>query len=251
MLPLMAVLPLAIVWLAHHGAKLGLYSDRVGEYLGAIALLIVLVTVVIVVCGRLNVLDAHRRLIEEGRSRAQAQAARLRRIAEIDVLTELWNRRHFLGAAEAQIAAAHAVDTPLALLMIDIDHFKRINDAHGHAGGDTALRLLAATLKDFTRKDDCAARIGGEEFAVLLPGASRAVAQSIAERICAQVARLIILDGEGRRFSLTVSIGLAGLAATDTMPEDLLARADGALYEAKRAGRNRVQISPAIERSAA
>jgi len=251
LLPLMAVLPLAIVWLAHKGAQLDYYSDRVGEYLGAVALLIVLTTVVIVICGRLNVLDAHRRVILEGRSRAQAAAVRMRQIAEIDVLTELWNRRHFLAAAEDQMAAARAACARLALLMIDIDHFKRINDTHGHAGGDKALRLLGATLKDFTRKDDCAARLGGEEFAVLLPGASRAVAQNIAERICEQVARLMVLDAEGRRFSFTVSIGLSELAESDTKAEDLLARADAALYQAKRGGRNRVELSPALERSAA
>ena len=111
---------------------------------------------------------------------------------------------------------------------------------HGHAGGDTALRLLAATLKDFTRRADCVARLGGEEFGVLLPDATRAVAEGIAQRICEQVSRLAILDGEGRRFGLTVSIGLAEALPTDTRPEDLMARADAALYEAKRGGRNRV-----------
>jgi diguanylate cyclase (GGDEF)-like protein len=84
------------------------------------------------------------------------------------------------------------------------------------------------------------ARLGGEEFAILLPGATPALAQGIAERICDQVAKLAVLDGTGRQFGFTVSIGLAARADADARPEDLLARADAALYRAKRAGRNRV-----------
>ncbi|MGH7004995.1 MAG: diguanylate cyclase domain-containing protein, partial [Alphaproteobacteria bacterium] len=251
LLPLMAIVPLAILWLAQQGAHAGLYSERASEYIAAVALIIVLTTVVIVMCGRLNVVDAHRRVMQDGRNRAQAQAVRMRHMAELDALTDLWNRRHFLAEAEARIAAAHAGASPLALLMIDIDHFKRINDTHGHAAGDKALRLIAATLKDFTRKADCAARLGGEEFAVLLPGVTRTLAENIAQRICEQVARLAILDGEGRRFGLTVSIGMTECAAADTRPEGLMARADAALYEAKRGGRNRVEIAFTPERSAA
>jgi diguanylate cyclase (GGDEF)-like protein len=250
-LPLIAAVPLGILWLAHKGEEIGLYGERVSEYVAAVALLIVLTTLAIVMCGRLNVIDAHRRLMEDGRQRAQAEAVLMRHMAEIDSLTELWNRRHFLAEAEQQIAAAQADGTPLALLMIDIDHFKRINDTYGHASGDTALRLLAATLKDFTRKDDCVARLGGEEFAVLLPGAARTVARGIAERFREQVARLVILDGEGRRFSFTVSVGLGEVQAADAKPEDLMARADAALYAAKRGGRNRVELAFAPERSAA
>jgi diguanylate cyclase (GGDEF)-like protein len=251
LLPIIAVVPLSVMWFAHLGEEFGLYPDRVGEYIAAVGVLIVLTTVVLVMCGRLNVIDAHRRVVAEGRQRAIAAAARMRRIADMDALTELWNRRYFLEEAAAQIKTAQAEGTPLALLMIDIDHFKRINDTHGHLGGDKALRLLGATLKDFTRRDDCAARLGGEEFAVLLPGAAAAVAQNIGERICEQLARLIVLDGEGRRFSFTVSIGIALLAEGDGKPEDLLARADAALYEAKRAGRNRVELAPEAQRTAA
>ncbi|MCW5774635.1 MAG: GGDEF domain-containing protein [Rhodospirillaceae bacterium] len=243
LLPLMAVVPLAVLWLAHEGADAGFYSASMGHYIGTVALLVILTTVVLVMCGRLNVLDAHRRLMHEGRQRAQSAAVRLRQIAEKDPLTDLWNRRHFLAEAEAQIAAALGDRSPLAVLMIDADHFKRINDMHGHAGGDQALRLIAATMKDVTRRDDCVARMGGEEFAVLLPGATRAVAESIAGRICEQVARLVLLDGQGRRFGVTASIGLAVMVPEDRKPEDLLARADAALYEAKRTGRNRVVVN--------
>lgn len=250
-LPLIAVVPIAILWLAQQGVEMGLYGDRASEYVAAVALLIVLTTLALVMCGRLNVIDAQRRLMEDGRQRAQAEALQMRHMAEIDPLTELWNRRRFLAETAQQITAAHAAESPLALLMIDIDHFKRINDTHGHVNGDKALCLLAATLKDFTRKDDCVARLGGEEFAVLLPGATRMVARGIAERFREQVARLVILDGDGRRFSFTVSVGLGELHGSDARPEDLMARADAALYSAKRGGRNRVEVAFTPDRSAA
>ena len=242
LLPLMAVLPLSILWLARQGGELGLYPAPLGEYLAAIALLIVLTTVVLVTSGRLNVLDAHRREVEEGRRRAQEAALRLREMSETDALTGLSNRRHLLEIAAETIAEAQKAGTPLSLLMVDIDHFKRINDGFGHAAGDKALRLLSATLKESTRRADCVARLGGEEFAILLPGATAAVAQDIAERICRHAATLVIVDDAGKSFGFTISIGLASLAAADTRQEDLLARADAALYRAKRAGRNRVEV---------
>ena len=244
LLPLMAVLPLSILWLARKGGELGLYPEPLGEYLAAIALLIVLTTVVLVTSGRLNVLDAHRREVEEGRQRAHAAALRMREISETDALTGLSNRRHFLELAAAAIAEAQQAGRPVSLLMVDIDHFKRINDGFGHAAGDKALRLLSATLKESTRKADCVARLGGEEFALLLPGATAAIAQDIAERICRHAATLIIVDDAGKSFGFTLSIGLTSLAAADARPEDLLARADAALYRAKHAGRNRVVAEP-------
>ncbi len=241
LLPLMALLPLAGLWLAKKGSEIGLYPDPLGEYVAAVVLMIVLTTVVLVTSGRLNVLDAHRRKVEEGRQRAHAAAVRMREISETDALTGLSNRRHFIDIAGATIPASQREGRPLSLLMVDIDHFKRINDTFGHASGDKALRLLSATLKESTRQADCVARLGGEEFAILLPGATAAIAQEIAERICRHTATLAVLDDSGRSFGFTVSIGLAPLAATDGRPEDLLARADAALYRAKRAGRNRVE----------
>jgi diguanylate cyclase (GGDEF)-like protein len=250
LLPPIAVLPIGILWLAQKGGDLGLYPERLGQYVAAVVLLIALTTIALVACGRLNVLDAHRRTVEEGRQRAHAAAIRLREIAEMDPLTELSNRRRFLAVATESITSAHEQPGQLALLMVDIDHFKRINDTYGHPAGDQALRLLARTLRESTRKADCVARLGGEEFAILLPGATPAVAQGIAERMCEQVAKLAVLDGAGRQFGFTVSIGLATLAEADAKPEDLLARADAALYRAKRAGRNRVEIDAAARDAA-
>lgn len=247
MLPLMAVLPLAILWLSKRGAEAGLYPDPLAEYLAAVALLIVLTTLVLVASGRLNVLDAHRRTVEKKRQRAHAAALRLREMSETDALTGLANRRHFLDVAGEAVGAAQRDGRPLALLMVDIDHFKRINDTFGHAAGDKALRLLGATLKESTRRADCVARLGGEEFAILLPDATAAIAQDIAERICRHAATIAVLDDAGRSFGMTVSIGLAALAPADRRPEDLLERADAALYRAKRGGRNRVETAPARE----
>ncbi len=245
LLPLMAVLPLGVLWLAKKGGDLGLYPDPLGEYMAAVMLMIVLTTVVLITSGRLNILDAQRRAIEQERQRAQATALRLREISETDALTGLSNRRHFIDVAGEAIPAAQREGGALSLLMVDIDHFKRINDTFGHAAGDNALRLLGATLKESTRQADCVARLGGEEFAILLPGATAAIAHDIAERICRHTATLAVLDDAGRSFGFTVSIGLAALAAADSRPEDLLARADAALYRAKRAGRNRVEAEPA------
>lgn len=245
LLPLMAVLPLGILWLAKKGSELAFYPDPLGEYIAAVALMIVLTTVVLVTSGRLNLLDAQRRRVEIERQHAHAAALRLREMSETDALTGLSNRRHFLDVAAAALAAAQREGRPLALLMVDIDHFKRINDTFGHAAGDTALRLLGATLKESTRQADCVARLGGEEFAILLPGATAAVGRDIAERICRHAATLAVLDDAGCAFGFTVSIGLAGLVPADRRPENLLARADAALYRAKRAGRNRVEAEPA------
>jgi diguanylate cyclase (GGDEF)-like protein len=250
LLPPVAVLPLAILWLSQKGGEFGFYPEALGEYVAAVALLLALATIVIIACGRLNVIDKHRRAVEEGRQRAHAATVRMREIAEMDPLTELSNRRRFMAVATESITSAHEQPGQLALLMVDIDHFKRINDTFGHAAGDHALRLLARTLRESTRKADCVGRLGGEEFAILLPGSTPAVAQSIAERICEQVARIAVIHGD-RSFGFTVSIGLASLGDGDAKPEDLLARADAALYRAKRGGRNRVVIANPLERDAA
>lgn len=163
---------------------------------------------------------------------------RLQELAIRDPLTGLSNRRHFYEQAERDILLAQRHGTSLALLMIDADHFKRINDSYGHPVGDEVLRQLARTLKEQLRATDLAARYGGEELIVLLPATNAEGAMLLAERIRLAVAACAI-EVTGGPVRCTVSIGIAAIKRDDAGLEALIARADAALYAAKKAGRNR------------
>jgi diguanylate cyclase (GGDEF)-like protein len=128
--------------------------------------------------------------------------------------------------------------------MLDLDHFKQINDRFGHAAGDEALRRFAATCREILRKNDVLGRMGGEEFAVILPETEVGGGSKLAERLRQRVAEIEIESGRGR-FGFTVSIGIAERAPGEGTIENLLARADRALYEAKEAGRDRVVVADA------
>lgn len=169
---------------------------------------------------------------------------RLRDLALKDTLTGLFNRRAAQELLEREWAAYRQKDLPFCVLMIDIDHFKHINDAYGHAVGDKVLAGLAARLRDGTRPSDHAARMGGEEFLVFLPQTEILSAQSAAERLRQHVAAWTL---EPEYLSVTVSIGVAQAAAEDEAFDDLLIRADQALYAAKSAGRNRVHLAHSVE----
>ncbi|MDN0081276.1 GGDEF domain-containing protein [Crenobacter sp. SG2305] len=164
--------------------------------------------------------------------------SRIASLAERDALTGLYNRRALLGLAERQVGQ----QALLAVLMIDLDHFKTINDRYGHAGGDAALRQFAERLSQCCRRGDLIGRYGGEEFCVVLPGTSVSEAQRVAERLRTAVAAEPVAFGE-HRIALTVSIGLACLRPDLDRLEPLLAAADAALYQAKRGGRNRVELA--------
>ncbi|SFD67088.1 sensor domain-containing diguanylate cyclase [Massilia yuzhufengensis] len=165
---------------------------------------------------------------------------RRRREAFGDYLTGLANRRAFFEAAEQELQRSNAVPRPTAVIAIDADHFKAINDRHGHPGGDCVLQHLAAILGETFREVDVVARIGGEEFAVLLPSTDLPRAAVVAERLRSAVASEVV-DFEGARIRYTVSAGVASLADGEGGIDLLLKRADQALYAAKRAGRNRVE----------
>jgi len=162
------------------------------------------------------------------------------RLTVVDTLTGLWNRRYlfdFLGR-ELTRSARHA--RPLSLAVLDIDHFKRVNDNYGHAAGDAVLRDVAAGLKAQTRADELAARYGGEEFAVVLPEAGAADAAAACERLRAGVAACCFRCGD-YAIPVTVSIGVVTTTGTEGgTPESLFRDADARLYEAKATGRNRV-----------
>ncbi|MFW6049935.1 MAG: diguanylate cyclase domain-containing protein [Myxococcota bacterium] len=171
---------------------------------------------------------------------ASAQRARFRTEALVDPLTGIGNRR----AAEEGLARALEARVPLLLMLIDVDHFKRVNDTHGHAVGDVVLKGLAACLDQLARRGDVVARFGGEEFLLLLRGASPNMGHRIAQRFRRTIAELTHPEApEVDR--VTVSIGVATWSGRNDPPpaEDLLQSADEALYAAKRAGRDRVVVA--------
>ncbi|WJD60830.1 GGDEF domain-containing protein [Pseudomonas kurunegalensis] len=174
--------------------------------------------------------------------------ARLAHQATIDHLTGVLTRSAFTRRANALLDSRqqHAQALPLTLMMLDIDHFKSINDAHGHAVGDQVLRQFASTLQDQLHNDELLARLGGEEFVVILPGLAPERAKFTAERLRRAVQDLHVVQAD-QRLQITVSIGLAGCDADRPAPslDALLASADQALYRAKAHGRNRVEQAEA------
>jgi diguanylate cyclase (GGDEF)-like protein/PAS domain S-box-containing protein len=175
------------------------------------------------------------------RKEAEAEVARL---ATTDSLTGVANRRRFLEQLGAELDRVKRFGDPASLLMLDVDHFKRVNDTYGHAAGDTVLQHLAELSRLRLRRIDLFGRLGGEEFAILLPGTDRAGAELLAERFRHEVAETPAQTGKGP-IAVTVSIGIAELAAVDPGQDAVLARADAALYRAKEAGRNRVDAGVA------
>ncbi len=175
--------------------------------------------------------------------------AKLAQLATLDSLTGLINRRAFFDQTERARQLAQRQHQPVALMMLDIDYFKRINDRYGHAAGDTALCLFSTTAMTTLRDHDIMGRLGGEEFGLVLPGTSMEGALQAAERLRAAVEAAPFTVGE-QQVTLTVSIGVVMLEAAEHINAGL-ARADHALYTAKSAGRNRVETGEPARRFAA
>lgn len=199
--------------------------------------------------GALVVFGAHDTLTPEQRERLRAfvadagphlaSAAHVRAAenrALTDALTGLANRRG------VERAIAGWTDDACAVVAVDLDHFKQLNDGFGHAAGDAALKHVARILRESLREDDVAARVGGEEFALWLPGAPLRKAREVAERVRTAVERSVLQWG-GADVRLTCSLGVAALPETVSRPENLLVAADAALYTAKSRGRNRVEVA--------
>ncbi len=167
---------------------------------------------------------------------------RLHEETRLDSLTGLHNRRAFEEMIQREVQLAARDSTPLTLLMMDLDHFKQLNDTWGHALGDRALRTFGGVLLTVTGTRDAVARLGGEEFAILLPGRSARNAVALAERLRATVEGLRLSEGE-ELVRFTVSIGLSSLQPGEAGFEPMLRRADRALYKVKRSGRNRVLLA--------
>ncbi|MBF5043831.1 GGDEF domain-containing protein [Aggregicoccus sp. 17bor-14] len=163
----------------------------------------------------------------------------LYQLAISDGLTGASNKRFLLEYLERELGRCHRYGRALSLLLFDLDHFKRINDMHGHVAGDQVLRELAQGVLPLVRREQCFARYGGEEFALVLPEDGPDKARHFAEKLRRQVAERAFRF-EGVRIPVTVSIGVADLTAQMTEPQQLLQAADAQLYEAKRGGRNRV-----------
>ena len=166
---------------------------------------------------------------------------RLQYAASHDPLTHVLNRGGFMQRADALLATPQLMRRPLAVLMMDIDFFKKVNDSYGHAAGDTVLTNFARVAEGCLRGGDLLGRLGGEEFAVLLPGCSEEDARIIAQRVCDAFARHSVAVGDGKLLNSTVSIGVHCAADAGTPVETMLSRADAALYKAKQSGRNRVE----------
>ncbi|MBS3822040.1 MAG: GGDEF domain-containing protein [Phycisphaerae bacterium] len=186
--------------------------------------------------GRLAAIALQNSRDVEARNRAEAE---LERLASIDALTGLLNRRVFLETAQREFDRSHRYRRPLSLIMIDLDHFKSINDKYGHAFGDAVLQSFADELQKNVRSQDTAGRLGGEEFAILMPETDLHKARISAERLLSAVGKRGV-EHDGQVIHFTVSCGVAQCGGEDSDIAQALKRADEALYEAKEAGRARV-----------
>ena len=197
--------------------------------------LLYLVAYVLVITGSLGFL-----LMQKERADEET-----RRLATTDPLTGVFNRRTFIELAERELARSHRDATPLSLMILDLDHFKQVNDTYGHLVGDEVLVAFTALVKDCARRGDLVVRYGGEEFCVLLPGTPLGAAGALAERIRTATATTALAT---RPMKITVSAGVTAYAGgPEAKLETLLARADEALYRAKHEGRDRVVALPLTE----
>lgn len=168
----------------------------------------------------------------------------LERLANTDALTGLANRRHFMDALARELDRSQRYDRPLSLILLDLDHFKRVNDTYGHAAGDSVLKATADVMRSVCRDVDLPARLGGEELAILLPETRTGGASALAERLRERLERWDHRDEADQPFTVTASVGVATREGHDRGSADgFLQRADAALYRAKAGGRNRVAMA--------
>lgn len=187
--------------------------------------------------------DLENALKEERKARLENAKLLLEveRLSVTDPLTGLRNRRGFMGEAQRGVDMAIRHRRPLSVLMLDIDHFKRVNDTYGHAAGDRVLAGIALICRSHLRTTDLLARFGGEEFCFLFPETTAKNGQLLADRLRASIAAATF-ETESEGLSITVSIGISECTGERDTLEKLLARSDEALYRAKNSGRNRVVV---------
>lgn len=199
-----------------------------------VVMMLLIVWVVLILLARRVVNQVYDRLHATERQREE-----FKRRARRDPLTGLFNHVSIYHRLSTAMTRSKMEDLPLAVLMFDIDHFKQINDTHGHPAGDEVLRRVARVLQHAVRPEDSVGRYGGEEFAIVLPGMEGAAALNVAERIRREVEQLAI-EFDGAVVPITISGGLALASEEDDTPESLVARADRAMYAAKNTGRNKI-----------
>jgi diguanylate cyclase (GGDEF)-like protein len=217
----------------YFGSQYGFFDKAIAPVLGQpILLMLPKLANVMAGCAVLFILLLH------WFPRAARERNTLGTLATVDGLTGLTNRRHFLTLAECEFDRARRYQRPLAVLMIDIDHFKVINDNHGHDVGDIVIAELAKVCHRVSRETDVPARLGGEEFGILLPETPADNAVAFAERLCREVKNIAVPAGDDV-LTITVSVGISEIS-TEMSFAELLKHADMALYDAKRAGRDRV-----------
>jgi diguanylate cyclase (GGDEF)-like protein len=217
----------------HHGLQMSIYSEPLApdfpaQFLTLNGLGLVLAVAVMVCLLLISGLVAH--LMDAGVEQHRA--------ATRDFLTGLHNRRYAMTRAEMELARATRKPGPVCVLMLDIDHFKQVNDTHGHDGGDQVLKFFAQLLTRTVRQQDLVARIGGEEFLILLPDTDLPGAQQMANRLL-QALRNSTVEYAGQRFDVTCSLGVCAWQGPGESVQDLLIRADRLLYQAKQQGRDR------------
>lgn len=173
----------------------------------------------------------------------EALKSRLEEQAHQDYLTGLYNRRYFIEQGQVELARAQRYGSTLSMLMLDIDHFKAINDTHGHKAGDIVLQKFSEVMRETLRTIDIVGRIGGEEFAILLPETDMTKAAEVAERLREKVATTAVVLEAGLPLHFTISIGVAMLQGKDANIDILFNQSDRALYQAKNTGRNKVCVA--------
>ena len=188
-----------------------------------------------------NALKKEREILNKEISRRIKLEAELEELVHQDDLTEMYNRRYFLSRLNQELVRAKRYGIPVSLAIIDMDKFKRINDTYGHLAGDSVLKSFAKHCEQSLRTSDIAGRVGGEEFAILLPCTAIAQAQQVMERFRQEVSELLC-DFHGIKIQVTISIGLSVADNEHADPDLLYSDADRALYQAKKAGRNKVVI---------
>ncbi len=250
LLPVAVMLPALIGWLRLRGELAGMYPSGVGVALFAVSTSIIFATLVLRTGASLQRTDEQRVLAQEQLEQVVERLARtnseLERLATVDGLTGVLNRRAWLERFEAEIARAKRYGSPLSALMIDADHFKQVNDRYGHLVGDDVLRALAKLFTQTLRQTDLLGRYGGEEFCIFLPNTGLEGARVVAERLCDQVRALVFTTDAGARVNLSCSIGIADFAHGRATSSDVLGAADVALYAAKsQRGCVRAALSPA------